>query len=926
MFFGLTLAALLSVEALAADRAVSSLQEVVIVFKTHFDIGYTDFASNVVSRYRTTMIDEALRVVELSRPLPAEQQFAWTIPGWPAARIAMDWPGQTASRKEQLSRAFKDGRFVVHGLPFTTHTELLETEDLVRGLGFASSISRASGLPLPRDAKMTDVPCHSWILPTLLKSAGIDFLHLGCNAASSSPQVPVLFWWEGPDGARLLTMYSASGYGTGLVPPDRWPYRTWLALIHTGDNHGPPTPEEVQTLLAEAARTLPGVKVRIGRLSDFADGILAEKAEIPVIRGDMPDTWIHGPMCDPAGAKVARHMRPVITIAEGLHAQLKFWGMETPSITSSIAAAYEKSLLYGEHTWGGALYWVSKYSGNVEFEYGEKWRADQASGRFKRLEDSWDEHSSYIYAARDIVQPLLKTNLHLLARAVQTEGRRIVVYNPLPWKRSGLVEFEDSQPNFAFVQPLDTAQETASPRDVAAASKLTVNPSEVPVAWVGQRGSFIANDIPAMGYRTFIASKSGKTSLAARRSPENILENRFFRLTLDATNCCVSSVIDKGSGRELVETSAAHGFGQYLYERFDSNDVANFVKAYVKISADWATNELGKPNRQLLSTLEKRSVSPKHGQLIPGNAAAPNTSSAMQADDLADTATMLCPAGDGIPHGVELKVTLYRDLPFLDLEVTVRDKPADPWPEAGWICLPFRVDDPRFRVGRLGSIIDPQRDIVAGANRHLLGVNTGVALFDEEGRGAGFCVIDSPLVSLDTPGCWRYSLDFVPRRPVAYVNLFNNQWSTNFRLWNSGTWSSRVRVWAIDHYEPGRSLVTPSLEARYPLQAAVEDGPTGTLPPRQEGIELDQSGILMTALGDNPDGEGTILRLWELAGRSGACGLRFPQRMKVRSLQPIDLRGRILGKAIAVTESSTGGGLCIVSVKGFAPASFLLGF
>ena len=123
--------------------------------------------------------------------------------------------------------------------------------------------------------------------------------------------VPRLFWWEGPDGSRLLTMYTAESYGTGLVPPADWPHQTWLALIHTGDNHGPPTPDEVKKLLAEAART---TARRQGphrpALSDFADAILAEKPDLPVVRGDMPDTWIHGPMCDPQGASLARQIRP----------------------------------------------------------------------------------------------------------------------------------------------------------------------------------------------------------------------------------------------------------------------------------------------------------------------------------------------------------------------------------------------------------------------------------------------------------------------------------------------------------------------------------------------------------------------------------------------------------------------------------------
>jgi hypothetical protein len=197
-------------------------------------------ASNVVQRYRTTMMDQALKVVDQNRDLPPEQQFIWTIPGWPMKKILEDWPGQTPERKQRVLQALKDGRFVVHALPFTTHTELLELEDLVRGMGYSSAISRANNHPLPTDAKMTDVPSHSWVIPTMLKHAGVNFLHLGCNAASSSPQVPRIFWWEGPDGSRLLTMYTAESYGTGVVPPKDWPCRTWLALIHTGDNHGPP--------------------------------------------------------------------------------------------------------------------------------------------------------------------------------------------------------------------------------------------------------------------------------------------------------------------------------------------------------------------------------------------------------------------------------------------------------------------------------------------------------------------------------------------------------------------------------------------------------------------------------------------------------------------------------------------------------------
>src|SRR5512138_2793488 len=98
----------------AGPPARPSLRQVVVVFKTHFDIGYTDMASNVVKRYRTSMIDDALKVVEQNRALPPEQQFVWTIPGWPMTKITEDWPGQTPERREKILQAFKEGRFVVH--------------------------------------------------------------------------------------------------------------------------------------------------------------------------------------------------------------------------------------------------------------------------------------------------------------------------------------------------------------------------------------------------------------------------------------------------------------------------------------------------------------------------------------------------------------------------------------------------------------------------------------------------------------------------------------------------------------------------------------------------------------------------------------------------------------------------------------------
>lgn len=879
----------------AASGAQGAVEQVVVVFKTHFDIGYTDMASNVVQRYRTTMIDDALKVVDKNRSLPPEQQFVWTLPGWPVSKIVEDWPGQSFERKERIRQAFSNGRFVVHALPFTTHTELLEAEDLVRGMGYSSRLSRSLSLQLPRDAKMTDVPSHCWILPTLLKHAGVDFLHLGCNAASSSPQVPPLFWWEGPDGSKLLTMYTAESYGTGLVPPTNWPHKTWLAMIQTGDNHGPPTPEEVAKLLVEAKEKLPGVKVRIGRLSDFADALLAEKPTLPVVNKDMPDTWIHGPMADPAGTKLARNTRAALIASEILDTELQTWGVRLPNNSAQFAKAWEQSLLYGEHTWGGAQYWVTAYGNGTKWGYGDVWKADEKAGRFARLEGSWAEHTAYIENANRIVSPVLQAHLNALAQNVKVKGPRIVVFNSLPWSREGVVTVDVS----AIKGSIETLH-SMDGRDV------------IPVQNEGGTIRFVCPSVPSMGYRTFMPTvKTEVSTILKADSKAGVIENRWFKVAVDPEKGFVRSIIHKSSGREWIDPSVNPAFGQVFYERFDRNNIKRYTDAYVKVNEDWAFNELGKP------------AMPPADQVLYRAAVPSKTQWHVEQTPVSVTLVMEAQPGEGVPFGEITRIQLYRDQTWIDLEVTLRDKPADPWPEAGWLCLPFVIEDPQFALGRLGGIANPATDFVAGGNVDTIALNGGMTVTDREGQGMGLCAVDNPLVSLGEPGCWKYSKTFTPRKSRVFVNLFNNQWTTNFRMWNSGTWTSRVRLWAASSRAVEQSLVTPSEEARFPLMAGAADGKAGTLGVTKRGIELSRRGVKVTAFGANPDGEGLVLRLWEAAGSREPCTVRLPAEMKIKSVQPIDLRGRSVGAPLSLSQTKQGAVFKAVLDK-YAPASFKL--
>ncbi len=860
----------------STPNAWPKLEEVILVFKTHFDIGYTDLASAVVQRYRTSMIDSALDVVDDSRELPKEQQFVWTIPGWPMAKILEDWDGQTPERKARIMEAFRDGRFVVHGLPFTTHTETLSEEDVVRGLSYSTNLCLAAGLEPPRDAKMTDVPCHSWIVPTLLAHAGIQFMHEGTNSGSSDPKAPLLYFREGPDGSRVLTMH-VNGYGTGFMPPEDWPYKTWLGLIHTGDNHGPPRPEEVRKLLSEIAQKLPGMKVRIGRLSDFGDAILAKENldEIPVVRGDMPDTWIHGPMCDPQGRIAARRAQVNLPTAESLSTMLQAWSAGAAENKAArppwhtIAQGYEQSLLYGEHTWGASFGWI----GN-KLSYAPDWH-DHLDERHARMIASWDEHSAYAYKAEALSTALLEEQLSRLSQSIDTGRYRVAFYNPLPWKRDGLAVVDDQTYVVRNIPPMGYRTFYCPVQDMFEATERADRE--------GAPKEPVDENVPE---EDCIPYRDHTAGWAFGRIKETVLENDFFRVTYGSDG--IRSLIDKRTNRQLVRQNT-EGFGNFLYERFSADQCDQFMRDYCLQFPRWVTTQFTKP--ELPRDVPYRAVRVKNAD-VSG-----------YTEDYCQTVVLSRRNDPALPcDQLEYEIRLYNDFPIIDITVFIECKRPETWPEAGWMCLPLNIDNPNFRLSRLGEIVDPAKDVVPGSNRHLFWLEHGLAVYGDDGYGVGICPIDAPLVSLGEPGCWKFSADYVPKKADVFVNLFNNQWNTNFRLWNEGSWKQTVRLWTFEKYDPESSLIRPALEARFPMVGypARQSKKRGKLPTKAAGLELSRHDVLVTSFGLDPTSKKLMLRLWEQAGKDEPCTITFPAGLGVSAAQPCDLRGRPQGDLLAV--------------------------
>jgi hypothetical protein len=279
----------------------------------------------------------------------------------------------------------------------------------------------------------------------------------------------------------------------------------------------------------------------------------------------------------------------------------------------------------------------------------------------------------------------------------------------------------------------------------------------------------------------------------------------------------------------------------------------------------------------------------------------------------------------GLAESYSLNFFFPNDQQYVDISWSVANKVPELIPEGGWLCFPLAIDNPAFRISHVSAPFSPDKELVAGSNHHLFSIDYGISVRNgATGSGVGIASSDLPLWSLGEPGLWKYTKEYVPRKAELFVNLYNNQWNTNYPLWVGGSWSASVRLWPIT---PGESeeeaLFTPGWENRQDLLAGYVNGAAGNLPVTATGISLSRKGIRVTAFCPNPDAEqgvpGTLLRVWEQSGQSGEVELSLPSGFIVSQAQPVNLRGEKSGKPLKIRQ-----GKFTFNLKGYGRASFVL--
>ncbi len=322
---------------LALGASVSvPVHTVWLVTKCHLDVGFTMTQQKVLQRYFEVYFPQAMQLASRLRKAGGDR-YTWTTGAW----LLYEYLEQAdAAQRKAAEQAIAAHDLAWHALPFNWQTEMIDRSMVDGAMGFSRRLDQRFGVSTT-SGKMTDVPGHSRGLVAPLAQAGVRLLDIGVNAASTPPDVPDLFLWREPGGQALAVMYHRHNYGSLLEIPG-----TGVAVDVEvrNDNSGPHTPEEVAAIYAKLRQAYPGAVIKAGTLNDVAAVVDSIRPNLPVVTGEIGDTWIYGCASDPK--KVAAY-RSLARLREQ-------WIGQGVLRTGDDAdcALLSRLLLAAEHTWG----------------------------------------------------------------------------------------------------------------------------------------------------------------------------------------------------------------------------------------------------------------------------------------------------------------------------------------------------------------------------------------------------------------------------------------------------------------------------------------------------------------------------------------------------------------------------------------------
>ena len=377
----------------------------------------------------------------------------------------------------EVIRRIREGRWeVVGGWPVETDCNLPAAESFARGGLYGKTYCRQA---LGVDVKIGFNPDsfgHAAGLPTILKQSGYDYYVFmrPKPGVDKNVELPLLFWWEGPDGSRVLTLRILNHYDN---PASRIPevagssfapgFSDGAFFLGVGDHGGAVTKAQIKNLL-ELRNDASLPELRWSTVREFFQGVQASPAmaNLPVIRGGLEHVM---PGCYSACGEVKyqnRRAERAMVLAESL------------SWLNSVALKRSYPKAKFEEAW-----WNILFNQFHDLLAGTALYSDYQNAR--------DGLGSACQTAMDVKVKALES----FARQVDTSQAAaglVFVFNTLPWPRKALLEYipgpRTGEPPIEYWKTLDGTKilpQVRLPEGMTGGNKPLA-------AWV---------DLPAFGYR-----------------------------------------------------------------------------------------------------------------------------------------------------------------------------------------------------------------------------------------------------------------------------------------------------------------------------------------------------------------------------------------------------------------------------------------
>ena len=847
--------------------------EICLVPISHHDLGYTNPIERVLKLY-DTIYDDVLRYCEETDQYPDEARFRYTVEqSWSLQHYIQTIDPAT---REKLAKYIGTGRIEVPALYGNMISDLCSHEEMIRLVYPSFRINNEFGGQI-RTGSITDVPGISWGLPTVLAGVGAKYFFAGMpdyfewwknkfpglhdfwdekNILRTHGK-PDAFYWEGPDGSKVL-LYFQGSYGCWNPKTYDQILKELPAMLDDMDKRGNPfsvvryggygcsdntgTSKLVSDLVRKWNSRWAYPRLSVSTNTMFFEKLEKQCSSIRTFRADLPQTdYSVGAISSARETAVNRIAHERLLSAEKL-AALSNLLLNTNYPDDDLRDAWNNTMLFDEHTWG------------MWDPVGE-------------MQDwAWNEKSGYAFKAAGIATMILSGRRgytgggpKTLANAVafKTEGRHIAVFNSLSCSRNDLVTVPNFNPSEPFIV-VDTETGNTVPHQLVEID----NPlSPVPFAsgryarghftttdWFSKEPAnfslvFTAENVPPLGYKTFEIVKSEKTIVEKSDLLINgyTIENRFYKITLDPDNGTINEIYDKDLGTNLVDKSAPHRFNQLI--------------------ARWpGTGEQQSPKVAVIKTGQK---GPVYASLIVFSSA------------------------EGCPE-VTQEIILYNNIKRIDLNNRIL-KDMKPAMEV-YFAFPFSIDNPEFSFEGPLSVIRPLKDQFPGSNSNYYSVQHWAHLSDGK-TGITFSPVDAHLLefgSLNTSSVSQahhgvtpltFNTPFVTefKKGYLYSYVINSNFCTNFQTTQLGDILFRYSFTSgnenKDHQAPG----VFGWSAGNPLiPVAVTGKGGGNLPLTMNFCRIDQPNVIVLAFKKAEEGEGYIIRLNETEGRETGVEVNFP--------------------------------------------------